>query len=224
MPLVCDELSHTTLSALNARVLRLPDANPLRKECVDGAVQVFKQHDVLVLHSAGGFYFEHMAVPDIETELARHIRSPRNYHCTAFEVDRDDPSVVEKLLDRFQEQHGLTMRNMIDWCIVKHGGKDLMLCKLPPCILRHMLAPTGGLMKTGYNGPADKLGAIPTLAKLGVLSNDFIVDGAIKSMLATEYKDFHYNAVQRLHWDIVREVIARPHSGITLGPVAQWDA
>lgn len=224
MPFVCDELSYATLSALNARVLHLPEQNPLRKECVDGAVHVFKQHDVLVLHSAGGFFFEHMQVPDLETELARHIRSPRTYHCTAFEVDRDDPSVVEKLLDRFQEQHGAAMRNMIDWCLIKHGGKDLMLCKLPPCMLRHMLAHTGGLMKTAYNGPVDKLGEIPTLAKLGVLSNDFIVDGRINSMLVTEYKDMHYNAVQRLHWDIVREVIARPHSGIALGPVAQWDA
>ena len=224
MPLVCDELSHTTLSALNTRIAKLPDTNPLRKECLDGTVLAFKQNDVLVLHSAGGFYFEHMAVPDMETELARHIRSPRTYHCTAFEVDDDDPSVVEKLLDRFQEQHGVKMRNMIDWCVIKFNGKELMLCKLPPCILRHMLAPSGGLLKTAYSGPVDSLGAIPTLAKLGVLSNDFVVDGKINSMIVTEYKDIHYLIVQRLHWDIVREVIARPHSGITLGPVAVWDA
>lgn len=224
MPLVCDSLSHTTITALNARIAKLPDNNPLRKECLDGVVQAFKQNDVLVLHSAGGFYFEHMSVPDIETELARHIRTPRAYHCTAFEVDKEDPSVVEKLLDRFQEQHGLKMRNMIDWCVIKFNGKELMLCKLPPCILRHMLAPSGGLMKTSYSGPVDRLGSIPTLAKLGVLSNDFVVDGTIKSMLVTEYKDVHYEAVNRLHWDIVREVIARPHSGIALGPVGVWDA
>ena len=87
-----------------------------------------------------------------------------------------------------------------------------------------MLAPSGGLLKTAYSGPVDSLGAIPTLAKLGVLSNDFVVDGKINSMIVTEYKDIHYLIVQRLHWDIVREVIARPHSGITLGPVAVWDA
>lgn len=224
MPLVCDALPYDKLSKLNARVARLPDTNPLRKECLDGDVRVFVQHDVLVLHSAGGFYFEHMIVPDVESELARHIRTPRAYHCSAFEVDRDDPSVVEKLLDRFQEQHGVAMRNMIDWCVVKYQGKELMLCKLPPCLLRHMLAPTGGLMKTAYSGPVEKLSAIPTLAKLGVLSNDFIVDGFIRSMIVTEYKDHHYEAVKRLHWDIVREVIARPNSGISLGPVAVWDA
>jgi hypothetical protein len=224
MPLICDSLPYDKLTKLNARVLRLPETNPLRKECMDGEVRVFVQNDVLILHSAGGFYFEHMAVADVESELARHIRSPRTYHCTAFEVDRDDPSVVEKLLDRFQEQHGVAMRNMIDWCVIKFAGKELMLCKLPPCILRHMLAPTGGLMRTPYSGPVDKLGAVPTLAKLGVLSNDFVVDGRIESMLVTEYKAEHYEAVQRLHWDIVREVIARPHSGITLGPVAVWDA
>jgi hypothetical protein len=224
MPLVCDALPYDKLSALNARVTRLPETNPLRKECVDGEVRVFVQNDVLVLHSAGGFYFEHMAVPDVESELARHIRTPRAYHCTAFEVDGDDPSVVEKLLDRFQEQHGAAMRRMIDWCVVQFAGKELMLCKLPACLLRHMLAPTGGLMKTEYRGPIDTLSKVPTLVKLGVLSNDFVVDGRVASMLVTEYRPEHYKAVQRLHWDVVREVIARPHSGICIGPIAAWDS
>jgi hypothetical protein len=134
------------------------------------------------------------------------------------------PTVIDQLLNRFQEQHGHAMRAMIDWCVIKFAGKELMLCKLPPCILRHMLAPTGGLMKTRYCGPVEKLRTIPTLAKLGVLSNDFVVDGRVDSMLVTEYKAQHYDAVQRLHWDLVREVIARPHSGIALGPVAVWDA
>lgn len=224
MPLVCTSLPHETVSALNRRIAKLPVDNPLHKECRDGDVLAFKQNDVLILHSAGGFYFDHMQSSDLETELVKHIRTPRNYHCTVFEVDAEDPTVVEKLLDRFQEQHGVKMRNMIDWCVINFNGKQLMLCKLPACILRHMLAPTGGLMKTHYMGPSDALAQIPTLAKLGVLSNDFIVDGRIQSALVTEYKDYHYNAVQRLHWDIVREVIARPHSGITLGPVATWDA
>ncbi len=224
MPLICDALSPTTVSALNRRIAKLSTDHPLHKECLDGVVTAFVTNDTLVLHSAGGFYFEHMATPDLETELVRHIRTPRDYHCTVFEVDADDPAVVEKLLDRFQEQHGVKMRNMIDWCVITFQGKQLMLCKLPPCILRHMLAPTGGLMKTVYAGPIDSLRKIPTLAKLGVLSSTFEVDGNVRSVLATEYRDYHYMAVQRLHWDVVREVIARPHSGITLGPVAVWDA
>jgi hypothetical protein len=224
MPLICDALSATTVSALNRRIAKLPTSHPLHKECLDGTVTAFKQNDVLVLHSAGGFYFEHMKTPDLETELGSHIRCTREYHCTTFEVDADDPSVVEKLLDRFQEQHGVKMRAMIDWCVITFQGKQLMLCKLPACILRHMLAPTGGLMKTVYAGPIDSLKQVPTLAKLGILSNDFVVDGSVRSVLATEYKDYHYYAVNRLHWDVVREVIARPHLGITLGPVAQWDA
>jgi hypothetical protein len=224
MPLICDELSLTTVGALNRRIAKLPASHPLHKECLDGTVTTFKQNDVLVFHSAGGFYFEHMVTPDLETELMRHIRTPRDYHCTVFEVDSDDPSVVEKLLDRFQEQHGAKMRKMIDWCVIVFQGKQLMLCKLPACILRHMLAPTGGLMKTTYKGPIDSLKQIPTLVKLGILSNEFVVDGSVRSMLATEYKDYHYNTVTRLHWDVVREVIARPHLGITLGPVGVWDA
>lgn len=224
MPLVCDSLPLEKLATLNERIGRLPETNPLRKESQDGNIRVFVQNDILVLHSVNGFYFEHMLVPDIESELARHIRTPRAYHCAAFEVDHNDASVVDKLLDRFQEQHGVKMRNMIDWCVVKHNDTQLMLTKLPPCILRHMLAPTGGLMQTAYSGPVDKLVSIPTFAKLGVLSNEFVIDGRVKSVLVTKYIASHYEAVKRLHWDIVREVIARPHSGITLGPVAVWDA
>lgn len=224
MPLICDALPQETVAALNRRIAKLPKTNALHKECLDGVVHVTKQNDIVLFHSAGGFYFEHMATSDLETELVRHIRVGRDYHCTTFEVDADDPSVVEKLLDRFQEQHGVKMRNMIDWCLITYEGKQLMLCKLPPCILRHMLAPTGGLLTTRYAGPITSLQAIPTLAKLGVLSSEFVVDGVVQSVLATEYKDYHYNAVMRLHWDVVREVIARPHSGITLGPVAVWDA
>jgi hypothetical protein len=224
MPLICHDLGLETVSALNRAIQRLPVTHPLRKDCTSDEVLAFKQHDVLIFHSPAGFYFEHMVVSDLETEIMRHIRSTRDYHCTAFQVDQDDPTVVEKLLDRFQEQHGEKMRRMIDWCVITFKGKQLMLVKLPSCILRHMLAPTGGLMKTGYSGPADKLSEIPTLAKLGVLQQEFVVDGRIKSMIAAEYKDYQYEAVSRLHWDIVREVIARPHSGICLGPVAQWDA
>ena len=224
MPLVCDVISQDKLSILNSQVLKLSDDHPLRRECVDGNVAVFEQNGILVLHSAGGFYFERDESHSIEVALERHIHRPRNYHCTAFEVDNDDPSVVYKLLDRFQEQHGISMRNQIDWCVIQFNGKQLMLVKLPACILRHMLAPSGGLMKTGYKGPIDTLSKIPTLAKLGILSNDFIVDGRVASMLVTEYKPEHYVAVKRLHWDIVREVIARPHSGIALGPVAVWDS
>ena len=226
MPLVCADLLPSELSALNASVARLSDTHPLRKECVDGDVRVFRYENNLILHSAGGFYFEHMMPPyDIATTLVHHIRAPRTYHCTAFEVDHDDPSVIYKLLDRFQEQHGLKMRNMIDWCVIKYQGRDLMLCKLPACILRHMLAPTGGLMRTNYSGPLVSLQNIPTLVKLGVLSQHELHAGdCVQSVLATEYREMHYEAVKRLHWDIVREVIARPHSGITLGPVAMWDA
>jgi len=224
MPLVCNDIPHDILAKLNARISKLPQSNPLHKESLDGEVRVFVQNNSLVFHSAGGFYFEHMTSTDLESELMRHIRTPRSYHCTAFEVDRDDPSVVQKLLDRFQEQHGVKMRSMIDWCVITFQGKELMLCKLPPCVLRHMLAPTGGLMRTNYKGPIDSLRAIPTLAKLGILSNQFEVDGKVSSTLVTEYKDYHYNAVMRMHWDLVREVIAHPHSGIMLGPVACWDA
>jgi hypothetical protein len=224
MPLLCDALPHETVVALNRLIGKLPPQSLLRRECMDGDVRVFKQHDVLILHSAAGFYFEHMDQPDLETALKRHIRSTRAYHCSAFEIDADDPTVVEKLLVRFQEQHGEKMARQIDWCTITFNGKNLMLVKFPPCILRHLLAPTGGLMKTGFRGPSETLALVPTLVRFGALKDPFILDGRVSSIFATEYKEHQYETVKRIHWDIVREVIARPHSGIYLGPVAEWDA
>lgn len=223
MPLLCDALAPQTIAALNRAIVRLPADHALRLECNKGDVTVTKQGDLLLFRGPYGFYFEHMTLPhDVETELSRIVRSPRIYHSTAFEIDHDDPAVVTKLLDRFQEQYGKLARQ-IDWCTIRADGKDLMLVKFPPTVLRCMLGPTGGMMKTHYAGPADALRALPTLDRLGVLKDEFVVDGHIKSALVTEYKDYHYVAVQRLHWDLVREAIARPHSGITLGPIAFWD-
>lgn len=224
MPLLCESLSSETVASLNRLISRFPTEHPLRKECMDGDVLVFKQYDVLVLHSAAGFYFEHMDQPDLETALIRHIKAQRTYHCSAFEIDADDPTVVEKLLTRFQEQHGEKIARQIDWCTITFNKKELMLVKFPPCLLRHLLAPSGGMMLTAYRGPIETLSLLPTLERFGVLKDPFIVDGRVNSVFATQYKEPQYETVKKIHWDIVREVIARPHSGICLGPVAQWDA
>jgi len=223
MPLVCESLPAETVAALNRLIVKLPPEHPIHKENLDGDVRVFKQHDVLVLHSAAGFYFEHMDQPDLETALIRHIKSARKYHCSAFEIDADDPTVVEKLLARFQEQHG-SLARQIDWCTITFHKKELMLVKFPPPVLRHLLAPTGGMMMTAYRGPIETLSLLPTLERFSALKDPFIVDGCVSSVFMTQYKESQYEMVKQIHWDIVREVIARPHSGIYLGPVAQWDA
>ena len=233
MPLLCSLLSHDGLLALNRRVLGLPVDHPLRKECLDGGVTLTCPATpaagtaVAVFHSAAGFYYERFdrGAASLEADLLRIVGAPRVYHCTAFEVDRGDPSVVKKLLERFQEQHGAKLAQQIDHHVLPWESRQLILVKLPPTVLRHMLAPSGGLLKTRFAGPLSALRQLPTLVRFGVLTDAFETDGRVHSMVATEYPETHYAAVQKVHWDLVREVLAVPHSGITLGaPLAQWDA
>ena len=224
MPLVCDSLRPEAFVALHQRIAGLPLSNPLRKECADGNVTVDTQYGIMYFHSAAGFYFEHMQTEDLETEIMRHIKTLRNYHCSAFEVDTADPTVVKKLLDRFQEQHGVKYARTIDHCVITFRGKQLMLVKFPPPVLQQILSPSGGLMKTGYSGPLESIKQISTIMKLGGMKDTFATDGFVRNMVVTEYAAGQLPLINRIHWDIVREVIARPNLGITLSPVCAWDA
>jgi hypothetical protein len=231
MPLLSSFVPHDVLLALNRRVLGLPVDHPLRAECMEGNVILGRidtaEGAVAVFQSAKGIYFERLnaGAASLDHELLKIVGLPRAYHCTAFEVDHDDPSVVQKLLDRFQEQHGAKLAQQIEHCVVPFESKQLMLVKLPPTVLRHMLAPSGGVLKTRFSGSLDALRRLPTLVRFGVLTDAFETDGRVTSMVATQYSEAHYDTVQKIHWDLVREVLAVPHSGITLGtPLAQWDA
>jgi hypothetical protein len=224
MPLLSSHVRHDVLLSLNRRILALPTAHPLRKECMDGNVSLSVIGDYAVFHSAAGFYFERVDTASLNDEFARIVSAPRVYHCTAFQVDDNDPSVVQKLLDRFEEQHGAKAKQ-IEHCVIPWDSKQLMLVKLPPTVLREILAPSGGILKTRFSGPLASLRELPTLVRFGVLTDAIDVDGRVNSMVATEYTEGYYAAVQRIHWDLVREVLAVPHRGITLGaPLAEWDA
>lgn len=224
MPLVCNAIRPDAVVALNRKIAALPITDLLRKECLDGHVEVYTHESILYFHSAAGFYFEHMHTTDLETELLRAIKTPRSYHCSAFEVDAGDPSVVQKLLDRFQEQHGIKTARTIDWCVIPWSGKKMMLVKFPPRVLRELLSPSGGLMKTGFSGPLESLKQIPSLVKLGALNGTIATDGIVRNMVVTEYAQGQLPLINRIHWDIVREVVARPGLGISLNPVGAWDA
>jgi hypothetical protein len=214
MPLTCTFLSHEDVATMNHQILRLPMSHPLRKECVDGEVKLMRYEDIYYTHSAGGFYFER--------SREAFINGARTYHCSAFVID--DPGAVSKLLDRFREQHGAKMFARMDYAIVVHRDQRLMLVKFPPCMLRHMLAPSGGQMKTGLIGPRDALGELPALVKTGALANaQEYMDGRYGVVVATGYSEGYLSLVERLHWDIVREVIAHPGRGLTVCPVGAWE-
>jgi hypothetical protein len=197
--------------------MRLPKAHPLRLECVDGDVKLLQHENILYTHSAGGFYFE-------RTRDVRAFIEPRKYHCSAFVIDEGDPSVVEKLLDRFKEQYGAKMFAQMDYAVIAYRGQRLLLVKFPQGVLRHMLAPTGGQMKTGVVGSRASLAALPTLVKTGALAHaDIYDDGRHGVVVVTGYNEGYLPHVEHLHWDIVREAIARPDLGLCVCPIGAWE-
>jgi hypothetical protein len=224
MPIVCDELSADVLARITAQIGALPASNPFRVDVQSGVVHVYKNDAIVVFHSSKtGFYFERAVTDSIELEILRNAITFRDYHCSAFIIDADDPTVVEKLLARFEEQYGVKKARMIEHHVTRFEGKEMMLVKFPSCVLRQLLAPTGGVMKTGFAGPFDALKQIPTLVRFNALAG---IDPAEsdRHMFATQYEEAQYDMVKRIHWDIVRDVIARPGLGITLSPVALWDS
>lgn len=230
MPLVIPTLLTDAHVRLNRLVLALDRDAPLLEDCLKGEVRVDRSAsgNILLFSSKAvgrGFYFERCEpTATLEDAIATAIQTPRQYHCSTFVIDESDPTVVNKLRARFVEQHGAKLAAKIDDYVTTDEGKQVMHVKFPACVLRHMMAPTGGLMKTGFSGPLSELAELPTLVRLGALSSAVEVDGVVKSILATEYPEEYYHAVQRLHWDLVREVIAKKGGGICLGPVAVWDA
>ena len=220
MPFVCTSLSREIVSKFNQDINALPVGNILRKESLDGEITVTVHNEHAVYHSAAGFYF-HRIIETLEQTIQNDIHTPRDYLCAAFELDPNDSSVKARLLNRFQEQYGQKLFQKIDYIDFNNKGKILLLVKFPSSIVRQMLAPSGGILRTVFSGPTQSLLQIPTLVKLANIdtTKDFT-----KSVFITEYKQGMLPFVLKLHYDIVSEVINKPNGGITIGPVGLWDA
>ena len=217
MPLVCLELSGTELYTINHILQEKPLHHALRKESMDGHVAVATYSGSAVFHSAGGFSFRRIRESLYETIL-EEIHSEREYICSVLELLT--PSMVPAMLDRFVETHGRNMANKIDHLVIERDGKTLMLINFPSCVIRHMMSYKGGRMTTGFSGAVNSLLKVPMLAKYGNVGGTGIFRGCI----ATEYKEGGYDHARKFHFGIVQEVISRPGLGITLSPIASWDA
>jgi hypothetical protein len=180
--------------------------------------------NVMVFMSRRGLYFERRHTDEpIETTIRRMFESTEQAGIvTPFVIDADDTTVVDKLLVRFQESYGQKLAKTIDYHIYDYDSKKLMLVKFSPTVLRFTMAPSGGTLKTMYKGPIEGLKQIPTLHKF-VSGNADIEDGK-KAIFATQYSEGSLPIVQRIHYDILREVITRPGLGLCIGPIAVWDA
>lgn len=222
MPIYCEELPKETLLAVNEKLTKLPAGHPLRGNNV-----VKRDGDVVIIQSDDGRFYYYRSTSSIDEVIKMDCELPREYLCSVFIVDDgedDDKDVVAKLRNRLQENHGEKMAHMIDHHVTHVQGKTLMLVKFPSCVVRHMLAPGGGLLKTIYSGPLNSLQQIPVLAKfLSADPSDAETDRR-RSVFATQYSEGNLQLVQSVHYDILRDVMQRPNMGICIGPIAQWDA
>jgi hypothetical protein len=218
MPLHCQILSRDTVSKINQEILKLPITNPLHKESMDGDITVVEKNGCAIYHSAAGFYFNRI-IHNLEDAIIQDIRNPREYLCSAFEIQTGDNSVRDKLLKRFQEKYGKKYFNMIDYQCLNYNDKNLMLVKFPSCIVRQMLSPTGGNMRTVISGPRGSLEQIPTLVRLGNIGDQ----ERPTSVFVTQYGPNMLKEVNQIHYDILREVLTKPNMGITVMPFMVWD-
>jgi hypothetical protein len=230
MPLLCQSLTADELTRLNKYVLsRVPynktNPHPLFDDIMTGQVLIDPENSkALVFLSRRGLYFERRVEDEpIETTIHRMFECTEQAGIvTPFVIDADDPTVVDKLLIRFQESYGQKLARTIDYHVYNYDSQKLMLVKFSPSVLRFTMAPSGGTLKTMYSGPTEALKQIATLQKF-VSGNTEIEEGN-KGVFATQYSEGSLPIVQRIHYDILREVIAHPGLGICIGPIAVWDA
>ena len=220
MPFVCNEFSDAQCIEVSRQIYALAENHPLRKD-IDGGLTVFREGDYAIFHSKNGFYFHRIVGDGLMATIATDIQGVRDYLCGAFELTGNDPSVAQQLLNRFQERHGAKLMAQIEHIVISFMGKTLMLAKFPSSVVRHMLSANGGLLKTAYKGDVESLKQIPTLMKFTQIT---AAAGDYASALVTEYAAGQLAIAETLHYDILREIISRPGLGISVGPIAQWDA
>lgn len=224
MPLLCPKLTNDELKRINLWMLsRVPhnkvNPHPLFDDVMTDNVLIdISNTEVAVFISRRGFFFERRYESEIETTIHRMFESQEQVGIvTPFVIDNNDPSVVSKLLTRFVESYGSKLARQIDYYLYNYEDKKLMLVKFSPSVLRFTMAPSGGTLKTYFKGPTDSLKQIPTLTKFVGNSE------SSSSVFATQYGEGSLPIVQRIHYDIMREVISKPDLGICIGPIAQWD-
>jgi hypothetical protein len=220
MPLNCSELPTSVVDDLN--ICLQSSTSVLAQDCATEAVYASLQNGHVIFASSRGFYFLPL-IDSIENTIHYDIKTPRNYLCTVYEVLQQTPELVTKLLDGFQERHGARLASQIQTVYIKHEGTTLLLVKLPSALIRHLMAPSGGVFKTFYKGPLSALKTIPMLQLYGNLPKR---DGneIYTSVFVTSYNEDRHIFAQGIHYMLLQDVLNKPNAGITLTSVGQWDA
>jgi len=214
MPITCDVLDSTQIAELNEEIAKLPNGHPLRSRTI-----VHDTGDVTVLEFESGNMFFYRSGPVSAVHSHMDIAN-RRYLCVAFELASEDPTIPNKLRNRFVEQHGHKAAQ-IDW--YTWTERKLLLALLPATVLEEIMRDQGGSVMTTVGGDKETLMGIPAFrGAAGQAEAD--ADGRVQIVIGMDYPAGYFHAARGLHWTLVQEVIRRPNSGITLGPVARWDA
>ena len=215
MLLQCSLLLQDDLKELNTAVGSLS-----KHPWLSNNVTILVQGERAIFCSEKGFRFRRIQT-NLKQTIHDEIFNPLQCLCSAFSINETTPDILEKLLDSFTEKHGSKLVKTIDTVSFVFNNDNLMLMNLPSGIVRHMMAPSGGLVSTQFSGPIAGLRTIPTLLNYGNLPDDAIT---YKGCITTEYKAGGYEAVLSFHYNLVREVCEHPGAGVTLSHIAKWDA
>ena len=222
MTIHCAAATEAQIAAWESRYKELPATHPLKRDrdltiCYADGVVVFQGRE-------GGFYFRRGGLE--EAAAAEFAATHREYLCSPFELvanPRDGKADPTPLLQRFEDLYGRRAKQ-IDTHLFSHNGVTLLLALFPSNIVREMMAPHGGILKTVFKGNTRDLRRIPALQHFLHFPDE---DADVESVFATQYDKGNYEAVRALHYQIVKDVIEikRDRGGpITLGPIGQWDA
>ncbi len=184
-------------------------------------VEVIRTPEALLFKCSTAFFFTtHSGISDVETYRAfLSNQHTRRYMPIAYEID-EDPTLPERVLAEFANKHPNAACQKIQHMVHREGGKKLLLLMIPHEIVFSLFHQKGGQLLTTFSGPVGNLRKIPTLVPSVPEGGED--DFRVRRVFATPYKEGEYHAALAIHHNVLSEVIQRPNSGISIGPMAIW--
>jgi hypothetical protein len=140
------------------------------------------------------------------------------YMPVAYEVA--EVSAIDTILANYVGIVGTVVATKIDWISYKPAGKTLLILKLPREAVATLYAKQGGTLTTRVKGTAASLRQIATLRP--IVPEEAADDEVIYRAFAIQYGRDAYEQAMAAHASVLREVVAKPNLGISLGPLAVW--
>lgn len=177
-------------------------------------------------HAEGGFtFYRHVGAADAATKAFKaFLTDPvvTRYMPATYELREADAdgSVLAGIIGNYRRLYGDRLAAKIDALYFVLGGKKFYTVLIPKEIIQAMLADKQGELITHVSGSAAALRSVPILA--GLVGDDVEGASTVRRGFVTTYTAGGQQASRAIHWKVVRQVLAVPNSGISVGPVAVW--